>query len=103
MSSLLSFPNRSIYLLLTMPTLFEKEMEPLNKLLAEVETDEDSDFYNEYNGLDDILEDNFSDDESFSEHDTESEEDEDSGNEEVNNSEWFSSEDGVQWRKTNFR
>ncbi|GBL95134.1 hypothetical protein AVEN_253483-1 [Araneus ventricosus] len=32
----------------------------------------------------------------------ESEEDRDSGNEELNNSEWFSSKDGVQWRKTKF-
>ncbi|GBN68388.1 hypothetical protein AVEN_86441-1 [Araneus ventricosus] len=41
--------------------------------------------------------------ESFSEHDTESEEDGDSGNEEINNLEWFSYKDGIQWRKTKFR
>ncbi|GBN02826.1 hypothetical protein AVEN_216786-1 [Araneus ventricosus] len=70
-SSLLSIPNRSIYLLLTMPTSYEKEMECLRKLLAEVETDEDSNFDNEDNGPEDILEENFSDHESFSEHDTE--------------------------------
>ncbi|GBN36625.1 hypothetical protein AVEN_136409-1 [Araneus ventricosus] len=46
-SWLLSFPNRSIYLLLTMPASYGKEMERLRKLLAEVETDEDSDFDNE--------------------------------------------------------
>ncbi|GBN84491.1 hypothetical protein AVEN_137868-1 [Araneus ventricosus] len=43
-SWLLSFLNRSIYLLLTMPTSYEKEMERLWKLLAEIETDEDQDF-----------------------------------------------------------
>ncbi|GBM94764.1 hypothetical protein AVEN_14299-1 [Araneus ventricosus] len=43
----------------------------------------------------------FSDHDSFSEHDTESEED--SGNEDLNESVWFSSKDGVQWRKTKFR
>ncbi|GBM89918.1 hypothetical protein AVEN_73905-1, partial [Araneus ventricosus] len=89
-SSLLFFPNRStdcgIYLLLTMPTPYE-EMECLRRLLAEVETDEDSDFGNEDNGPEDDLEENFSDRESFSEHDTEPEEDEDSLNEEVNSSE----------------
>ncbi|GBM52255.1 hypothetical protein AVEN_39769-1 [Araneus ventricosus] len=36
-SSLLSFPNRNIYLLLTMPTPYEKEIERLRKLLAEDE------------------------------------------------------------------
>ncbi|GBN35047.1 hypothetical protein AVEN_84181-1 [Araneus ventricosus] len=35
----------------------------------------------------------------FSEHDAESEKDGHSGNEEGNNSEWFSSNDGVQWRR----
>ncbi|GBL90794.1 hypothetical protein AVEN_215535-1 [Araneus ventricosus] len=80
-----------------MPTPFEKEMERLHKLLAEVETDEDSDFDNEDNGAEDI------DHENFSEHDTESEREGDSGNEEVNNSEWFSSKDSVHWRETKFR
>ncbi|GBN55715.1 hypothetical protein AVEN_13218-1, partial [Araneus ventricosus] len=84
-STLLSFPNRSIYLLKKMPTPFQKEMERLHKLLAEIETDEDSDFDNEDNEPEDILEENFSDHESFSEHDTES--DGDSGNKEMNNSE----------------
>ncbi|GBN37108.1 hypothetical protein AVEN_84896-1 [Araneus ventricosus] len=58
-SSLLSFSNRIIYLLLTMPTPFEKEMQRLHKLLAEVETDKDSDFGNEDNGPGDILEEKF--------------------------------------------
>ncbi|GBN41453.1 hypothetical protein AVEN_35503-1 [Araneus ventricosus] len=83
----LSFLNRSIYLLLTVPTSYEKEMEHLRKLLAEIETVEDSDFDNEGNGPEDIVEENLSDHESFSEHDTESEEDGESGNEEMNNSE----------------
>ncbi|GBM24317.1 hypothetical protein AVEN_158875-1 [Araneus ventricosus] len=39
----------------------------------------------------------------FNENDTESEEDGDSENDEVNNAEWFSPKDGVQWRKTKFR
>ncbi|GBL89640.1 hypothetical protein AVEN_104602-1 [Araneus ventricosus] len=86
-SSFLSFPNRSIYLLLTTPTTFEKEMERLRKRFAGVETDDDSDFDNENNGPEDNLEENFSNHESLSEHDTESEEDGDSGYEEVNNSE----------------
>ncbi|GBM96184.1 hypothetical protein AVEN_239419-1 [Araneus ventricosus] len=78
-------------------------MERLRKFLVRVETDEDSDFDTQDNGPEVNLEDNFSNHESFSEHDKESEEDEDSGNEEVNNSEWFSSKDGVKWRKTQFR
>ncbi|GBO10695.1 hypothetical protein AVEN_40890-1 [Araneus ventricosus] len=57
-----------------MPTPYEKEMEFLRKLLAEVGTNEDPDFDNEDNGPEDISEDNFSDHESFSEDDTESEE-----------------------------
>ncbi|GBM21080.1 hypothetical protein AVEN_202168-1 [Araneus ventricosus] len=61
-------------------------MERLRKLLAEVEIDDDTEFDN---GSEDILAENFSDDESFGEHDTESEEDGDSGSEEVNNLEWF--------------
>ncbi|GBM24725.1 hypothetical protein AVEN_141800-1 [Araneus ventricosus] len=89
-SSSLSFPNRSIYFLLATPTSYEKEIERLRKLFAEVETEGDSDFDNEDNGPEDILEENFSNHESFSEYDKESEEDGDSGNEEVNNSEWFS-------------
>ncbi|GBM35097.1 hypothetical protein AVEN_157767-1 [Araneus ventricosus] len=68
-------------------------MERLRKLLAEVETDEDLDFDNEY----------FSDHESFCEHDTKSEKDGDSGNEDVNNLELFSSKEGFELRKTNFR
>ncbi|GBN03860.1 hypothetical protein AVEN_72603-1 [Araneus ventricosus] len=68
-----------------------------------LETDEDSDVDHEGNGPEDVLEENFSDHESFSEHDTKSEEDGDFGNEEVNNSEWFSLEDGVQCRRTKFR
>ncbi|GBM87892.1 hypothetical protein AVEN_31619-1 [Araneus ventricosus] len=67
-----------------MSTPSEKEIEPLSKLLPEVETDEDLDFENEVNGPKDVLEENFSDHESFSEHDTESLKDGDSGNEEVN-------------------
>ncbi|GBO19745.1 hypothetical protein AVEN_187129-1 [Araneus ventricosus] len=65
----------------------------------EVETDDDPDFDEEDNGPEDVLEENFSDHDNFSEHDAESEEDVDSGNEETNNKEWFSSKDGVQWRK----
>ncbi|GBM73827.1 hypothetical protein AVEN_75254-1 [Araneus ventricosus] len=83
-----------------MRTSYE-EVKCLRKLLAEVETDEDSNLDNEDIRPEDILEENFSDHESFSAHDTE--EDGDSGNEEVNNSEWFSSKDGVEWRKTKFR
>ncbi|GBN60616.1 hypothetical protein AVEN_66711-1, partial [Araneus ventricosus] len=67
-----------IYLLLTMSTPYEKEIELLRKLLAEVETDEDSNFGNEPEG---VLEENFSDNELSSEHDTKSEKDGDSGNE----------------------
>ncbi|GBM51824.1 hypothetical protein AVEN_226752-1 [Araneus ventricosus] len=74
-----------------MPNSYEKEMERLCQLFAEIETDEDSDVDNEENGPEDILEENFSNHESFSEHDTESEGEGDSGNEEVNNSEWCSS------------
>ncbi|GBL72077.1 hypothetical protein AVEN_115089-1 [Araneus ventricosus] len=65
-----------------MPTPYE-EMECLLKLLAEVETDEDSDFDNEDNEPEDDLEENFSDHEIFSEHDTESESDGDSLNEKI--------------------
>ncbi|GBN97031.1 hypothetical protein AVEN_132410-1 [Araneus ventricosus] len=86
-----------------MPTTYEKEIESLRKPLAEVETDKNSDFDNENNRSEDVLEDNFSDHERFSEHNTESEEDGDSENEEINNSEWFRSQDGVQWRKRKFR
>ncbi|GBN85654.1 hypothetical protein AVEN_89967-1 [Araneus ventricosus] len=86
-----------------MPTPYDREMERLRKLLAEVETDEDSGFDNDDNGPENVLEEIFSNHESFSEHDTESEEDRDSGSEGVNSSEWFSSKDGVQWRKTKFR
>ncbi|GBO08421.1 hypothetical protein AVEN_140871-1 [Araneus ventricosus] len=70
-------------------------MKSLRKLLAEVETDDDSDFDDEDKGSEDVLGENFSDDESFGEHDTESEDDGDSGSEEVINSEWFSSKDFV--------
>ncbi|KAF8784231.1 hypothetical protein HNY73_011540 [Argiope bruennichi] len=84
-----------------MPTLYSlKEMMRLRTLLTEVETDDDSDFDNEEIEPE---EENFSDHEIFSEHDTESEEDGDSENEEENSSEWFSSKDGTQWRKTKFR
>ncbi|GBM40528.1 hypothetical protein AVEN_128325-1 [Araneus ventricosus] len=48
---------------------FFLELECLRKLLAEVEADDDSDFYNEDNEPGDVLEENFSDDENFSEHD----------------------------------
>ncbi|GBM97627.1 hypothetical protein AVEN_129849-1 [Araneus ventricosus] len=61
----------SIYLLLTLPNPYEKEIERLSKLLAEVGTDEDSEFDNEDIGSEDVLEVNFSDHESFSKHDTE--------------------------------
>ncbi|GBM19508.1 hypothetical protein AVEN_107983-1 [Araneus ventricosus] len=77
-----------------MPTPYEKEMESLHTLLADVEADEDSTFKNEDNGSEDVLELN------SSEHDTKSEEDGDSGNEEMMYLEWFSSKDGVQWRNT---
>ena len=83
-----------------MATPYEKEMELLRMLLTEVETDADSDFDNEEIETE---EEKFSDHEIFSEHDTESEEVGDSENEEENNSEWFSSKDGTQWRKTKFR
>ncbi|GBN60745.1 hypothetical protein AVEN_37925-1 [Araneus ventricosus] len=79
-----------------MSTAYEKEMERLRKLLAEVQTNEYSDHENEDNLPEDVWEENFSDHECFSEHDTESEVAGDSGNEEVNNSECFSSNDGVQ-------
>ncbi|GBN05243.1 hypothetical protein AVEN_142369-1 [Araneus ventricosus] len=84
-----------------MAIAYEKEMERLRKLLAEVETDEDSDFENEDNGPEDVLD--FSDHESFGKHHMESEEGGDSGNENLNNSVWFSSKDGVQWGRTKFR
>ncbi|GBN31350.1 hypothetical protein AVEN_202477-1 [Araneus ventricosus] len=74
-------------------------MEFLCKLLAEVETDENSVFDKEDNGPDYVLEDNFSDHECFREHDTQSEDDGDFGNEEVNNTKWFKSKDGVKWRQ----
>ncbi|GBM25834.1 hypothetical protein AVEN_32500-1, partial [Araneus ventricosus] len=77
-----------------------KEIERLRKLPAEVETEEDPDFDN---GPEDVLEEIFSDHESFCEHDTESEEDGDSGDEDVNNLEFFSSKEGIEWRKTKFR
>ncbi|GBM50597.1 hypothetical protein AVEN_70235-1 [Araneus ventricosus] len=70
-----------------MPTPYEKEMECLRKLLAEVETDEDPDFDNGNNGPENVLENIFSHHKSFCEHDTESEEDEDSRNEDMNNME----------------
>ncbi|GBO27453.1 hypothetical protein AVEN_17625-1, partial [Araneus ventricosus] len=60
-SSLFSLPNSNVYLFLTTPTAYEKEMERLRKLLAEVETYEDPDFDNEDNGPDDVLEEIFSD------------------------------------------
>ncbi|GBN16097.1 hypothetical protein AVEN_44766-1 [Araneus ventricosus] len=63
----------------------KKEMERLQKRLDVVETHENSDFDNEDNGSEDVLEENFAHHESFSEHDTESVEDRDSGNKEVNN------------------
>ncbi|GBO09980.1 hypothetical protein AVEN_205049-1, partial [Araneus ventricosus] len=56
-----------------MPTSYEKEVERLRKLFAELETDEDSDFGNEGNRPEDILEESFSNHESFSEYDTVSE------------------------------
>ncbi|GBM90928.1 hypothetical protein AVEN_190111-1 [Araneus ventricosus] len=68
-----------------MPTPYEREMECFQKLLSEVKTDEDSDFDNEANGSEDVLEENFSGHESFNEHDTELEEDGYSGKDEVNN------------------
>ncbi|GBN76272.1 hypothetical protein AVEN_208535-1 [Araneus ventricosus] len=89
-SSLLSFPNQSIYLLLTMQTPYEKEMDLSRKLLAGVVTDEDPDFDNEDNVPEDVLEEIFSDHESFCEYDMESEENGDSGNEDVNNLELLS-------------
>ncbi|GIY13787.1 hypothetical protein CEXT_733421 [Caerostris extrusa] len=58
-----------VCLLLTMSNLYEKEMESSRRLLAEVETDEDSDINNEGHGLDCIFEDNFSDYKSFAKYD----------------------------------
>ncbi|GBN34557.1 hypothetical protein AVEN_185258-1 [Araneus ventricosus] len=78
-------------------------MQLLRRLIAEVESDGDSDFDNEDNGPEGDLEGNFSVHENFSEHDTESEEDGEEENEEVNNSEWLSSKDGVQRWKKKFR
>ncbi|GBO06963.1 hypothetical protein AVEN_133197-1 [Araneus ventricosus] len=78
-------------------------MERLRKLLAEVEIDENSDFDNEDNGSEDVLEEIFSDHESFCEHGTESEEDGDSGNGDVNNLKFFVSKEGIEWRKTKCR
>ncbi|GBN34431.1 hypothetical protein AVEN_74894-1 [Araneus ventricosus] len=75
-------------------------MELLRKLLAEIETGEDSDFENEDNGPENNLKEKFSVHEIFSVYDTESEENGDSGNEEGNNSECSSSKDSVQWKKT---
>ncbi|GBO35731.1 hypothetical protein AVEN_148168-1 [Araneus ventricosus] len=46
------------------------DLERLRELLAEVESDEDTDFDNEDNGPGDVLEENLSDHENFSEHDT---------------------------------
>ncbi|GBN40126.1 hypothetical protein AVEN_241280-1 [Araneus ventricosus] len=51
------------------------KVERLYKLLAEVETDKDSDIDNEDNGPGDAFEENFSDHENFSEQDTDSKED----------------------------
>ncbi|GBL99833.1 hypothetical protein AVEN_162838-1 [Araneus ventricosus] len=76
-----------------MPTPYELEIEYLRKFLAEVETDEDSDFDN---GPEDVLEENFSDHESFGKHNMEK--DGYSGNE-ANNLEWFTSNDSVQRKK----
>ncbi|GBM77604.1 hypothetical protein AVEN_165631-1 [Araneus ventricosus] len=97
---LIASVRRSIYLLLTLPTTYEKEMELLRKLLAEIETDEDSDFENEDNEPENNLKENYPDHECFSEHDTVSEEYGESGNEKMNNSECSTSTDSVQWRKT---
>ncbi|GBM38937.1 hypothetical protein AVEN_271051-1 [Araneus ventricosus] len=72
-----------------MLTPYEKEMECLLKLLADVETDEVSDFGNEDNGPEGVSEENFADHESFSNNDTESEEDANSGNEGVDNTAGF--------------
>ncbi|GBO28231.1 hypothetical protein AVEN_152671-1 [Araneus ventricosus] len=60
-------------------------MERFRKLLAEVETDEDPDFYDEENGPEDVLEDIFSDHECFCKQVKESEEDGNSRNEDENN------------------
>ncbi|GBM01131.1 hypothetical protein AVEN_27231-1 [Araneus ventricosus] len=56
----------------------KKKWRVLCILLAEVETDEDSDFHKEDNGPEYILEEHFSDHKSFSEHDADSQEDGDS-------------------------
>ncbi|GBL76044.1 hypothetical protein AVEN_234354-1 [Araneus ventricosus] len=77
-------------------------MESLHKLLAEVETDEDPDIVNEDNGLEDVLEEIFSDHESFCEHDMESEEDGNSENEDENILKLLSSKEGNEKRKTKF-
>ncbi|GBN58148.1 hypothetical protein AVEN_90578-1 [Araneus ventricosus] len=60
-TQLVSFQKRSIFLLLTMPTPCEKEIERLLKLLAEFETLQASDLDFEHNGPEDVLEDNISD------------------------------------------
>ncbi|GBN87606.1 hypothetical protein AVEN_79573-1 [Araneus ventricosus] len=77
-------------------------MERIRKLLDEVETDEDSDFDNEDNGPQDVLEEISSDHESFCERDTDSE-DGDSEFEDVNNLKLFPSKGGIEWRKTKCR
>ncbi|GBM30257.1 hypothetical protein AVEN_26164-1 [Araneus ventricosus] len=63
-----------------MPIPYEKEMERLLKLLAEVETTQDPYFDSEDDGPEDVLEEIFSDHESLCGHDTESKEDGDYGN-----------------------
>ncbi|GBM81386.1 hypothetical protein AVEN_107118-1 [Araneus ventricosus] len=83
-----------------MPTPCEKEMEHLRKLLAEVETDEDSGFDNEDNGPEDDLERIF---QIMKVSAKMIRNDKRTEILKVNNSEEFLSKDGVQWRKTKFR
>ncbi|GBM49552.1 hypothetical protein AVEN_1885-1 [Araneus ventricosus] len=66
-----------------MPTPYGKGMEPLRKLLAEVETVQNPDIDKGNNGLGGVLEEIFFDHDSFYEHDTESEKAGDSGNNDV--------------------
>ncbi|GBN10821.1 hypothetical protein AVEN_100375-1 [Araneus ventricosus] len=67
-------------------------------VLAEVETDEDSD-----NGPEDVSEEIFLDHESFCEPYTESEEKGDSGNDSMNNLNCFQKKEGTEWSKTKCR
>ncbi|GBN06110.1 hypothetical protein AVEN_270654-1 [Araneus ventricosus] len=77
-------------------------MELLRNRLSEVETYEDPDFDSEDKGTEDILEEIFSDHESFIDYDKKLEESGHSENEDVNNLEWCSLKDGVEWWEIKF-